>query len=402
MQRDLGLRELPLGLLETETGPVLRTVGIAGTLRLGSRQFDIAPKHVVHPEASNWRRALIMMMERVVRRRAEYSVSDRLDLGRGTFADYFAFSFAMALHHALQSEPVRLYTTRRELSPVLRGRLLVAEQLRSSLTRPHVLACEVDRLDPDNPVNRLLHWAGRHLLDIAQDGRVRRFLSHSLGRLPEVSNSGPPVQFRAKLPRQFAHYATAVELAVALARAEGPHPVSRAERGAGFVLGTERLFEQFIERSLASIARRNPWDVKPQLKESFAEPIIANTGRTFFSKPDNVVQTDGVTRLVVDAKYKRFEDATEESRGSRPTNADLYQLASAAVAHRSNKALLVYPKLDLAKPGDSPIRWWRVDGWSTEALHIGVATVDLEILGQRDGIRQFDERLEQRIEEALE
>jgi 5-methylcytosine-specific restriction endonuclease McrBC regulatory subunit McrC len=402
LRRDLGLREAALQLDETPDGPALRVSGVAGTLRVGSSEIDVAPKHVQGLDESNWRRALIAMMERAARRRADFSLSDRLELGHGSFSDYFAYTFAVALEYAQRREPVRLYVSQREESRVLRGRLLVTEQLRSTLTKPHVLVCEVDRLDPDNPVNRLLRWAGTTLLGLARDGRVRRLLSHHLSKLPDVTSVRPPLPLRATLPRQFAHYSTAVELAVALAHAEGPHAQSSADQGSGFLVGTERMFEQFIERSLAAVASHAPWEAVPQARELFATPEPPNPGRRFDSKPDNIIQIDGTTELVVDAKYKRFEDATEETRGSRPTNGDLYQVAAAAVAHHCNRGLLLYPRLSTGDAATTaPIRWWRVDAWADEPIRIGVATVDLEILGERGGMANFDEVLRQRIDEAL-
>ncbi len=401
LQELLGLREMPLVIRDREDGPTLRTVGLAGTLRLGSFEIDIAPKYMTDQSATEWHRSLIAMMERIARRRADYSLSDGLDLGPTTFLDYFGYSYAVALEHATRREAVRLYTSRRERSPVLRGRLLVADQLRSALTAPHLLVCEVDRLDADNPINRLVRWAGTYLLTVVTDGRVRRYLSHQLDRLPDVATPRPPVPFRASLPPQFSHYSTAVDLALALSRAQGPNPSTMAAVGAGFVVGTERLFEQFIERSLAVISHTAPWSAIPQRRERFAEPLPGNVARAFFSKPDNVVQVNSTTRLVVDAKYKRFEDATEDSHGSRPTNADLYQLAAASVAHGCSRALAVYPKLSATEVADGPIRWWQVSGWADKSLRIGVMTVDLDILGERHGIQRFDTRLRDRIEEAL-
>lgn len=401
LRRDLGLREPALQLEELVGGPALRISGVAGTLRVGPIEIDVAPKYVQKLDDSNWRRGLITIMERIAPRRADFSLSDRLDLGQGTFSDYFAYTYAVALEYAQRREPVRLYASQTEYSPVLRGRLLVAEQLRSTLTRPQVVVCEVDRLDADNTVNRLLRWAGTTLLGLVRDGQVRRMLSHHLSKLPDVGTIRPPLPLRAVLPRQFAHYSTAVDLAVALARAHGPYVQSASDSGAGFVIGTEKMFEQFIERSLLAVSHDAVWDVLPQAQEPFAEPMPGNLGRRFNSKPDNVVQINGNTQLVVDAKYKRFEDATEDKRGSRPTNADLYQVAAAAVAHHSARGLLIYPRLTSADVVDAPIRWWRIAGWSDEPIQIGVVTVDLEALGDRRGIKHFDELLRRRIGEAL-
>ena len=402
LMRSLGLREWPLRLVEHEDGPMLGTVGVAGTLRIGSRELDIAPKHVFDIESSTWRQGLIAIMERIAKKRVDFSASNRLDLGHGTFADYFAFSFAIALDHATRQEPIRLYAARRELTPVLRGRLLIGEQMRSTLTAPHLLACEVDRLDTDNPINQLLVWAGQHLLSVATDGRVRRLLSHQLDKIRDVTITQPSLPLRSTLPRQFAHYSPAVDLATALARARGPHSEASVGIGAGFLVGTERMFERFVEQSLATVAQHAAWDVLAQQREPFAQPVIGNNGSTFFSKPDNVIRVNGNTRLVVDSKYKRFEDATDETVGSRPTNADLYQLAAAAVAHGCTRALLIYPRLNSTTSKDSPIRWWQVRGHRDAALRVGVVTVDLKSLGQRSGMVDFDAQLRRKIDEALQ
>ena len=398
LQVALGLRDLPLRVVEGASGPGLRTTGIAGTVRLGRRELDIAPKHVNDP-TSEWRRSLLTMMERAARRRADYTVSDRLRIVQGTFVDFFAFAFAVSLEHGSRREQVRLYRSQRETAPVLRGRLLVSEQLRSSLTRPHLLVCEVDRLDPDNPVNQLLRWAGNQLLPAVHDGRVRRSLSHQVGKLPIVSAARPPLPFRTRLPQQFAHYAAAVDLALALARAQGPEAQRSSGPGASLAIGTERLFEQFVEQSLAVVAAGRSWTVDAQHRERFAVAVPPNDGRDYFSQPDNIVRVGGQSTLVVDAKYKRFEDASEDVRGTRPTNADLYQMAAAAVAHGCRRALLLYPKLG---PGvELPIRWWSVQGWQEQPIRVGVATLGLDQLGAIGGILQFDVSLADRIDEAL-
>lgn len=394
----LGLREPPLRLVETTGGPVLRSNGVAGTVRLGRSDFDIAPKHVVDP-SSRWRRSLLVMMGRAARRRVDYAATERLQLAQASFADYFAFAFAISLEHAARREPVRLYRSQREVAPVLRGRLLVSEQLRSSLTRPHLLVCEVDRLNPDNAVNQLLHWAGNRLLPAVRDGKVRRSLSHHLGRLPAVSAARPSFPFRTRLPQQFSHYAPAVDLALALARAQGPESQGIPRPGAGVAVGTERLFEQFVEQSLAIVSSGRPWAVNAQHRELFAMSLPPNDGRDYFTQPDNLVRVGGNNALVVDAKYKRFEDASEDVRGSRPTNADLYQMAAAGVAHGCRRALLLYPRL--GPGGDVPIRWWSVKGWQENPMWVGVATLDLELLASNEGLLRFDALLRERIEEAL-
>ncbi len=402
LQASLGLRVHPLQLEEDTDGPVLRVHGIAGTLRLGTVELDVAPKHQEDLTDDRWRAALLAMIERAERRRASHHVSERLQLGGVTFADHVAFTYAIALEQALRKAPIRMYESRQEHTPVLRGRLLVSEQLRSSLTTPHLLVCEVDRLNDDNPINRLLQWAGQRLLSLATNGAVRRSLSHHLSRIPGVTTARVPILRRGALPRQFAHYGQAVEIASAVARATGAALGGAHRRaGGGFAIGTEKLFELVVQHSLAIAAHDRPWTVSPQVSGPFADPVAPNPGARFNSKPDNLVQAAGC-RLVVDAKYKRFEDATEASRGSRPTNADLYQMAAAAIAHRCDRALLVYPKMAATDTAaETEIRWWSIKGWTTDTLRVGVCSVDLQAIGGPGGIGTLDRRLAALVDEAI-
>jgi 5-methylcytosine-specific restriction enzyme subunit McrC len=413
LQRELGLREAPLRVEDINGQPAVIARGIAGTLRIRAREIDVAPKHV-DDLGGRWRGSLITMLERSSPRRTAYAATRRLQLERHTFIDHFAYGYGLALEAATRREPIRLYRSRREELSHLRGRLLVTQQLRSSLTRPHRLVCEVDYLDPNNPTNRLLQWAGRRLLSQIRDPLVRRFLSYQVGKLPSVSEPPQlPVPLVAAVPRQYSHYADSVELAVTYARGQTSFPGLSDIGGAGLVVGTERLFESFLERSLAAVVPvRSPgtWKVHAQLSEPFAEPEAR--GRRYFSRPDNVIEHDGVPILIVDAKYKRFQEATEEVSGDRPTNADLYQMCAAAVAHRCPKALLVYPRIqqpdergtaEVLEPAESPwtIRWWRVPGVGSTPVRVGVATIDLALLGRHHGLQDFDRRFAELIDQAV-
>lgn len=404
LQRDLGLREPALNIVDREVTSTVVARGVTGTLRLGSTEVDIRPKHVVSA-GSDWRAATVAMLDRCARRRLGFTKTNRLQLKRRTLIDQFAFGFASELEAATRYAEIRMYRSSREELTYLRGRLLVAEQLRSSLTRPHRIVCEVDTLDPDNPTNRLLHWVGRSLVPLIRDERVRRFLSDQIGKLPPVN--GPvslPTPLRAVVPRQFSHYENAVNLAIAYARGRTMFPGISDVGGAGFIVGTERLFESFLERSLELLVQDLPggeWTVKAQASELFAVPV--GLGSKYYSKPDNVVGRAGGARLVIDAKYKLFGDSDEPRVPSKPTNGDIYQMAAACVAHRCATALLVYPEIKDGRESGiaGDIRWWKLPDVGSEPIRVGAVSVDIADLGERDGLKRFDDRLSSMLMNAV-
>lgn len=325
---ELGLRQDALSVEETADGTVLRTRGVAGTISLGRLTFDIRPKHVTAAEDTTWQRALTVMLDRSSRRRVAFARSHRLGLQPRTFIDQLAMSLALELNEATRHAEVRAYHSERAELPQLRGRLLVSEQLRYALLKPHKVVCEVDELSADNPVNHLLHWAVLQLSTLAIQPSVRHALSVQGARLPFMTQPvRPPSRLIFHLPRQYHHYAGAVDLAVAFARGlTALHGTSNIG-GAGFLVGTERLFESFLERSIeVSLAGDAAWRVEAQKRSRYAVPVDSDSGdRAFYSTPDNLVRHSGGAGVVVDAKYKRFDDEIDDTAPDRPANGDLYQ-----------------------------------------------------------------------------
>ena len=269
-------------------------------------------------------------------------------------------SLAYELETATRHAEVRSYRSHREELPQVRGRILVTEQLRSALLKPHRVVCELDILTADNPVNRLLHWADPRTRLLTRDPQVRRELSVQAGKLPDVTPfAALPAQLAFVLPRQYHHYRGAVDIALSFARGRGSERGLTSLSGAGFVVGTERLFESFIEGSITEALGGEPaWSSQAQVRSIFAIPL--GRERTFYSKTrqpcfDRMV----FAVLVVDAKYKRFEDdiTDDGSFGSKPSHSDLYQMAAACVAHHVPRALLVYPRLSGVDTDWSP-KWW--------------------------------------------
>ena len=174
-----------------------------------------------------------------------------------------------------------------------------------------------------------------------------------------------------------------------------------AVEGAGLVVGMERLYEAFVEKSLSSaiatLSSRS-LTVKAQDSKVFAVPE-GSTGRPYYTRPDNVIYEGNTPVLLVDAKYKTFVDADAVTAKSRPTNADLYQMASSLVAHGCTKGLLVYPMAAWESP--SVIRWWSVALPGAAPLKIGAGILPLARESGSVGFERVDKDLANTVTAAL-
>jgi 5-methylcytosine-specific restriction enzyme subunit McrC len=393
LKRDLGLRQSPLSLDVVDGRAQLRIGGVAGTLNLSPElSIQVQPKFAKAAAAAGaWQESVLTILDRTRRRHFTFARSRRLSLRPALFLDHMALAYADALTQALRREPIRVYRTREETAPFLRGQFAVERQLASLLSRPDRIHCNVDYLDTDNVFNQLLHWAGRRFTSAARDARVRREVAAASALLPPVTEP-PRVTNRLPLlpPAQYEQFAPALDIASTLARGFAHSEAPGRTSGYGYLVNMERLYERFIEASLKHAVPLVGADhsVTSQETRRYAEAQTAAV-RSYYTRPDNVIYFDGKPLLLVDAKYKRLEDA-DEGVLKRPNNGDVYQLFASMAAHRARRGLLIYPTVGAGSSADT-MQVWKVP-LGSEA-YIGAVTVDLSDLISRAELHEFDVRL---------
>jgi 5-methylcytosine-specific restriction enzyme subunit McrC len=304
-----------------------------------------------------------------------------------------ALAYADGLREAVRRDPIRVYRIREETAPFLRGQFAVERQLNSLLSRPDRIHCNVDYLDTDNSFNHLLHWAGRRFTTAARDAGVRRVVASATMLLPAVSELPRiPDQLPLRAPAQYEHFSEVLEIASTLARGLTHSGALGRTSGYGYLVNMERLYERFIEASLvfALPLLGHGHSVKNQETKRYAAAMTAGV-RSYHTRPDNVIYKDGKPLVLIDAKYKRLEDADEMSL-RRPNNGDIYQLFASMTAHKTNRGLLVYPALGLGSVADK-MQLWKVSAGAD--AHIGAVTVDISNLTSRSALGEFDRRLAQ-------
>lgn len=396
IQHDLGLRTLPLSVAERERMPSFRATNIAGLLRIRQLDLQIVPKFVSEDtQSALWQMSILTILDRIRRKQFTYSRVHGINIRRVTFIDHIALAYADALEKALNEESIHLYRVREESTPYMRGRLSVARQMRVILSSPQHLQCDVDYLDTDNPLNQLLRWAGERFTTMIFDGQIRRRLVTVLSRLPATTPMRKlSVLPSISLPPQYKHYLEAFEIALLLAKGYGHDQEMGKYSGYGYLLNMEKLFESFIEKSLAHAIERfgdDNYRIMSQYTKLFAEAITPD--RSFYTRPDNLLCREEKPLLVIDSKYKILADA-EEGTWSKPRNSDIYQLYASAISNNCNRGLLVYPQVLADRDlGDGQIHFWKVRRHEGAPVLLGAVATDISGLASQSQLQQFDENL---------
>ena len=228
------------------------------------------------------------------------------------------------------------YRVEEEALHTVRGRIMVAEQIRRRFDMPLPVEVRYDEYTEDILPNRLIKAAaallGRMRLNNSQAREGLRHIDATLVNVMPVRyppNDVPEVKF----DRLNGHYEEVVGLARLVLAHQSFEPLRDGEvRARGLLVDMNKVFEGFVVRAL----REQLGVSEHTLRQGYTVCTLAESGK-FDLKPDLSWWDGGYGYAFVgDAKYKRIESGVQ--------NADLYQALAYATALDLPGALLAYAK----------------------------------------------------------
>ena len=283
-------------------------------------------------------------------------------------------AFARGLLHGYRTEEEALYT--------VRGRILVAEQIRRRFGVPVPIEVRYDEFTEDIRPNRLVKAAagllGRMRIRSPQARNGLRWIGAMLGNVTPVRyarSEVPPVTF----DRLNAHYREVVGLARLILRHWAFEAARGDVRAAGFLMDMNTVFQEFVTEALRDKLRVAAHTLCSDRELTGRRRIYLDDKSRVRLAPD-LTWWDGPTcTFVGDAKYKNAD-------GGRVPSADLYQLLAYATALDLPGGLLVYAQGE-ADPAKYQVR--------NAGTRLEVVAVDLA--GSIEDLRASIGRLAERV-----
>ena len=287
---------------------------------------------------------------------------------------------------ALRPTPLQGYRTEETAERHLRGRVLFDRQIARRAGALVPVELRFDEYDLDIVENRVLLAALHRVEPLVNDAALARSLGHLRRALDGVAPwpGGRPVpEFRwTRLNRR---YRPAVRLARLLLDRESLEFGDGGIAGRGFLIDMPRVFEAFLTRALTEALAGSGGEVRAQHATALDE------GGEIAMRPDITWWRDGRCQAVVDAKYKRANDA-------RHPNADAYQMLAYCTRLGLDEGWLVYADLDGGVPRSRTVRNAGVTihveaidlGGSIERLDVSVRSLAGRLTGERVRALPFD------------
>lgn len=262
--------------------------------------------------------------------------------------EVFITEFLRAVEHLVKRGLRSDYRVQQGNLFALRGKLQMAAHLRHNLYRRDRFFAEFDEFSPNRPENRLLHTALRRVLSWTASQASQQLARELCFVFADVPVSKyPATDFqRVRLDRGMAHYEGALAWARLILEDESPLTGAGDHHAPSLLFPMEAVFEAFVAKHLARQLGQG-LTLRTQVHSlSLVRHIEQNWFRL---KPDLLVQTSKVNRLVLDTKWKLIDgrQATASDKYGLDQG-DFYQLHAYGQNYLDGQgdAVLIYPKTE--------------------------------------------------------
>ncbi len=389
MRRLLGLTFNPVTLNERGA----RIDGVAGAVLAGHAAIQITPKFL-QDNGRPWIEALNSYLNYVGRNRAGFMPAQTRQTSLRNFVDSTAYQFCHMLEIATRRGLPLGFSAQRCAGHSPTGTLDVTASLRNLASLQPLLEWDEATLSSDTAAARLIRLALQLLVRHCRDGIVLQRVEANLASWPAI-----PAVMPTRMPtlsRAFAHFASVVSFAYEICQGLGRAPGAK-DTGYAYVVDMTRTFERAVERALTEssmLIKGRRLSVVRQDSAIYAQKLTPHS-RNYSARPDAVVYDNSMPLVVVDAKYKSFNEGEEGNSTIRPAHNDFYQVLTASVAHRTDLALIVYPT-DAGHSGISGA--WRIKVTSKKSVTLAAGTI--RVVGLSTDVTPSDTQLE--MKEMLE
>lgn len=371
----------------------LQAAQYVGAVRLRRQTVQILPKiYQAGAEVSEAERArqathnlLHLLAEAGQVPIREHEVAPLLRQDRDWF-EILTRLFASHLTEEWQRGAHRGYQGVEDDLPVLKGRWRIGEQLRRP-ARQHVFAVAYDEFTADNPLNRVFRFVVERLWRLTRDadnfrrlGELQQWMEE-VTLLPTITVADASPALVSRLNQR---YAPLLNLARLFLDGATLQLAADDLTTFAFVFDMNSLFETFVvnlvrrHREVVLPPELRPCDVLAQTAGAVRHLARTEDGPVFKLKPDLALRLDGQFRLLLDAKYKRLNQADRDLGVAQD---DFYQMHAYAHRYDCPRILLIYPQTaDMPEPLHR-----RFELHSMPAV-IQAATLDVRVdLGRPEG-----------------
>ncbi|OGQ84267.1 MAG: hypothetical protein A2289_26265 [Deltaproteobacteria bacterium RIFOXYA12_FULL_58_15] len=283
----------------------------------------------------------------------------------------------------------RSYVYQEADTPFVRGKLLLAEQVRRNAAHKERVFVGYDNFEANTPMNRILKAGCNRLVHLTRVPWTERCLRECLHHFGEVANREVhPEDFDGVfLNRNTKRFEPLLGFCRLLFSGSTPAPSAGDLETFSLLFPMDQVFESFIGEFVRRYAHQLGFEkaqVHLQARQRRLWLMRREDGTGAFRlKPDIVIDgpTTGRPRIIIDTKWKRLVSDEEDSKNS-VTQSDMYQLYAYATRYNCSDNVLLFPKV----PGVTP-KTYALDGVAEMKARIAFVDVGRDLFRETEAFK---------------
>ncbi|WP_052480963.1 McrC family protein [Gilvimarinus agarilyticus] len=315
-----------------------------GVVQLGGLTLEILPKiHGKESDPGACREVLVKMLRKAGLMKVHRGAGAGIQTQKHTLLDIFIQEFCLLVREQVLMGKPRDYQQREENLGVIKGKLLINQQLRQNLNHQERLYCQFDELTDDILLNQAVKFTLRLLLPKCRSDRSKKAVTELLMQHDDISDQRIDRQSldRLTLDRANQRYADILAWCRLFIDAENPDVTAGKHSLLSILFDMNLLFERWLAASLRPLARKAGLSLREQAPRRYLAYREDVDRKVFQTRPDiSLIDRNGKVHLIIDAKWKLLNGPDAKLGVSQ---ADLYQLSSYANRYHIHQVALAYP-----------------------------------------------------------
>ena len=342
-----------------------------GIIRFSDWTLEILPKVDGVNDQQQVRHYLVDMLKQTQKLPVKQFGVAGFNMKHNDLLEIYASIFCVNLTEQLRKGVIRQYQTKEDNLSVVRGRILLPQQIRMNFMHPEKVYCSFDEFCEDNAYNQLLKAALVILQKNVTTARVQQMIRELLFVFSEVNDK--PVKTLLQQELLITRLVIRFEDSLAIAKIilQGLNPDFSVGKQKFFTLLFDMnvLFEDFIAVSIRKLLGR-----KVQSQKPCKSLLKTEDGKQLFLMRPDVTYNQGKD-WILDTKWKLINS---QERKMNISQADLYQMLAYAVRYGCQNIILLYPHHSKITQKAGVIKQFEMQGaQETIVATLTVATIDL-------------------------
>jgi len=257
------------------------------------------------------------------------------------FVSYFLQQVNILVKRGIRSDYV---ATRNNLG-FMKGKLLIADQIRCNLVNQQRFYVEYDEFQVNRPENRLIRSALEKISAIifqSRNQRLCRELLFAFDDVPSATNISIDLS-RCSKDRSMVYYQHVLDWCRIILLDQSPMGTAGSTRAISLLFPMERIFEDYVAARVRAL--RPDWQIRTQARDHY---LMRQEGKKhFLMKPDLVLSRDKI-KVIADTKWKLLGQDSSAPIHASIGQADLYQMFAYGRKYlrdqKVKEVYLIYPK----------------------------------------------------------